>query len=122
MPLMQTRRRFLTTLSLAGAAGLVRARPALAGEGEPEITSVRIQRSPSICNAPRYVAEKLLRAEGFTDIRYVSVPSDAVYQAFVRGDFDFITDFAPLCVNAIDQGMAVTALGGLDAGRFELFA
>src|SRR5882672_9354584 len=79
MPMMQTRRRFLTTtLSLAGAAGFVRARPALAAEGAPEITSVRIQKSPSICNAPRYVAEELLRAEGFTDIRYVSVPSDAV--------------------------------------------
>src|ERR1700730_11569179 len=122
MPVTQTRRRFLTTtLSLAGTAGLVRARPALAGEGAPEITSVRIQKSPSICNAPRYVAQELLRAEGFTDIRYVSVPSDAVYPAFVRGDFDFITDFAPLCVNAIDQGMAVTVLAGVHAGCFELF-
>ena len=36
MPIMQTRRRFLTTLSLAGAAGLVRARPALAAEGRPK--------------------------------------------------------------------------------------
>src|SRR5438132_1623449 len=124
MPLMQTRRRFLTTtLSLAGAVGLLRARPALAGEGAPEITSVRIQKSPSICNAPRYVAEELLRAEGFTDIRYVSGSFDAVtvYQAFARGDFDFITDFAPLCVNAIDQGMPVTVLAGLHAGCFELF-
>ena len=103
MPMMQTRRRFLTMLSLAGAAGLVRARPALAAEGAPEITSVRIQKSPSICNAPRYVAEEFLRAEGFTDIRYVSVPSSApssaVYQALMHGDFDFVTDFAPLCVN-----------------------
>jgi NitT/TauT family transport system substrate-binding protein len=124
MPVMQTRRRFLTTLTLAGAAGLVGAQPAAgAGEGEPEITSVRIQKSPSICNAPRYVAEELLRAEGFTDIRYVSVPPGAVtvYQAFARGDFDFITDFAPLCVNAIDQGMAVTVLAGVHAGCFELF-
>ena len=112
MPLMQTRRRFLTTLSLAGAAGFMHARPALAGDGAPEITSVRIQKSASICNAPRYVAQEFLRAEGFTDIRYVSVPkqSDAVYPAFMRGDFDFITDFAPLCVNAIDQGIAVTVL------------
>jgi NitT/TauT family transport system substrate-binding protein len=39
----------------------------------------------------------------------------------VHGDFDFITDFAPLCVNAIDQGMAVTVLAGLHAGCFELF-
>src|SRR5438445_551546 len=99
----QTRRRFLTTLSLAGAAGLVRGRPPLAMEGAPEITSVRIQKSPSICNAPPYVAQEFLRAEGFTDIRYVSVPFDAVYPAFIRGDFDFITDFAPLCVHAIDQ-------------------
>jgi NitT/TauT family transport system substrate-binding protein len=129
MPIMHTRRRFLTaTLSLAGAAGLVHARPALAGEGAPEITSVRINKSPSICNAPRYVAEELLRAEGFTDIRYVSVPPDAfleapraVYQAFARGDFDFITDFAPLCVNAIDQGMPVMVLAGVHAGCFELF-
>jgi NitT/TauT family transport system substrate-binding protein len=122
MKTTQTRRRFLTTtLSLAGAAGLVRARPSVAGEGAPEITSVRIQKSPSICNAPRYVAEEFLHAEGFTDIRYVSVPSDTVYQAFMHGDFDFITDFAPLCVNAIDQGMAVTVLAGLHAGCFELF-
>ena len=104
MPMMQSRRRFLATLSLAGGVGLVPPQPALAGEGAPEITSVRIQKSPSICNAPRYVAQELLRAEGFTDIRYVSVPSDA-YQAFTRGDFDFITDFAPLCVNAIDQAL-----------------
>jgi NitT/TauT family transport system substrate-binding protein len=120
----QTRRRFLATLSLAGAAGLVRPRAALATEGAPEITSVRIQRSASICNAPRYVAQELLRAEGFTDVRYVSSGSfDAVtvYQAFTRGDFDFVTDFAPLCVYAIDQSMAVTALAGVHTGCFELF-
>jgi NitT/TauT family transport system substrate-binding protein len=40
----------------------------------------------------------------------------------MRGDFDFITDFAPLCVNAIDQGMPVTVLAGVHAGCFELFA
>jgi NitT/TauT family transport system substrate-binding protein len=119
---MQTRRRFLQTLSLAGAAGVALARPALAGEGEAEITSIRIQKLPSICNAPRYVAEEFLRAEGFTDIRYVSVPSDTVYQSFMRGEFDFITDFAPLCVYAIDQGMAVTVLTGVHPGCFELFA
>lgn len=91
MTTMQTRRRFLTTtLSLAGAAALVRARRALAGDGPPEITSVRIQKSPSICNAPRYVAEELLRAEAFTDIRYVSVlssvSSDGVYQSLTSGE------------------------------------
>ena len=118
----QTRRRFLTTLSLVGAAGLVRAQPALAGEGMPEITSVRIHKSPSICNAPRYVAQELLRAEGFTDIRYVSIPLGDDFPAFMRGEFDFTMDFAPRFVHAIDQGMAVTVLAGVHAGCFELFA
>jgi NitT/TauT family transport system substrate-binding protein len=120
--MMQTRRRFLATPSLAGGVGLVHPQVALAGEGEPEVTSVRIQKSPSICNAPRYVAEEFLRAEGFTDIRYVSVPLDAIYQSFMRGEFDFITDFATLCVYAIDQGMTLNVLAGVHAGCFELFA
>ena len=64
-----TRRRFLTTLSLAGAAGLIRAPRALAAEGVLETTSVRLSKIPAICYAPLYVAEELLRAEGFTDIR-----------------------------------------------------
>jgi len=122
MPIIHTRRRFVTTLSMAGAAGLLRAPRAMAADGPPETTSLRIARSPSICNAPRFIAQELLRAEGFTDIQYVSVSFDAVYQAFVRGDFDFITDFAPLCVCAIDQGMAVTVLTGVHVGCFELFA
>ena len=122
MPIIHTRRRFVTTLSMAGAAGLLRAPRAMAADGPPETTSLRIARSPSICNAPRFIAQELLRAEGFTDIQYVSVPFDAVYQAFVRGDFDFITDFAPLCVYAIDQGMAVTVLTGVHVGCFELCA
>jgi hypothetical protein len=42
MPMMQTRRRFLTTLSLAGAAGLTRAPRAEAAEGRPETTAVRL--------------------------------------------------------------------------------
>jgi NitT/TauT family transport system substrate-binding protein len=40
----------------------------------------------------------------------------------MRGEFDFITDFATICVNAIDQGMAITILAGVHSGCFELFA
>src|SRR5947209_1160463 len=67
MPIVQTRRRFLTTLSLAGAAGLVGTPPALAAEGPLETTAIRLGRQPTICVAPQFVAEELLRAEGFTD-------------------------------------------------------
>jgi NitT/TauT family transport system substrate-binding protein len=71
MPIIQTRRRFLTAVSLAGAAGVVRLPPVLAEEGGLETTTVRIGKSPGICVAPQYVAEELLRAEGFTDVRYI---------------------------------------------------
>ena len=71
MPVRQTRRRFLETLSLAGAAGLIRARQSPAAEEALETTSVRLLKGTPICGAPVYVAEELLRAEGFTDIRYV---------------------------------------------------
>ena len=56
MTMTQTRRKFLTTLSLAGAAGVVRAPPSQAAEGPPEITSVRITKLKlplqSVCLAP----------------------------------------------------------------------
>ena len=68
---MNTRRRFLAGLSLAGAAGLVRAPPLLAADGALETTTVRIAKIGAICLAPQYVSEEFLLAEGFTDIRYV---------------------------------------------------
>jgi NitT/TauT family transport system substrate-binding protein len=74
MPPMQTRRRFLTSVSLAGAAGLLGSQRAWAAEGSLETTTVRIAKAGAICMAPQYVADDLLRAEGFTDIRYVEVP------------------------------------------------
>src|SRR5262245_3599630 len=73
MPTTQTRRGFLTGLSLAGAAGLLRAPPALAAGGSLETTAVRLVNDGSTCFAPEYVAEDLLRAEGFIDIRYVDI-------------------------------------------------
>jgi NitT/TauT family transport system substrate-binding protein len=68
--LTQTRRRFLTGLSLAGAS-LVRAPKLLADERRLETTTVRLAKKiPVLCNAPQYIADDLLRAEGFTDIQY----------------------------------------------------
>jgi NitT/TauT family transport system substrate-binding protein len=123
MPMTQTRRRFLTTLSLAGAAGFLRAPPPLAAEGALETTSVRILKFPGICVAPQYVAEELLRAEGFTDIRYVDAGPSLEFSAKVgRGDVDFTLDFAAQLVSTIDAGGAVTVLGGVHGGCWELFA
>lgn len=72
----QTRRRFLTNVSLAGAAAILPP-PAIAGEQALETTTVRLEKSAAICVAPQYVADKLLRAEGFTDVRYIDVSPPA---------------------------------------------
>jgi NitT/TauT family transport system substrate-binding protein len=65
----ETRRRFLTTLSSAGAAGFIGGPNSLAQDGRLETTSVRFGQDPSICLAPQIVASELLRADGFTDVR-----------------------------------------------------
>jgi NitT/TauT family transport system substrate-binding protein len=122
MTMTQTRRRFLTTLSMAGAAGVLRVPPALAVEGALETTTVRLQKALSICISPQYVAEELLRAEGFTDIRYVETSATAVAEAIGRGTVDFSLNYAALAIPAIDAGAALTVLAGVHVGCFELFA
>src|SRR6478735_1406954 len=71
----QSRRGFLATLSSASAASLVCAQSSFAQEAPPETTTIRLAKIPGICIAPQYVAEELLRGEGFTDIRYVATES-----------------------------------------------
>src|SRR6266567_1354221 len=115
MPIVHSRRRFLTNVAFAGAAGLGGARNLLAEEGPPETSTVRLRfedTPPSLvngvsdvlsCNAPVYIAKELLFAEGFTDIRYVPVKGGPAFnQALVRGEFDFSLMFAPGLLRRLD--------------------
>src|SRR5215472_10379348 len=122
MALVQTRRHFLTTASLAGAAVLLRSPPVYAAEERLETTVLRLLHRPSICGAPVYVAEELLRAEGFTDIRYTKIASSAeVNDAVMHGRADLDAHFAPQWVSAIDGGGGISVLAGVHVGCFELF-
>ena len=122
MPIRQTRRQFLTTLSLAGATGLIHAPRALAAEGALETTTIRLPKSAAICIAPGYIAEGLLRTEGFTDIRYIDMPDPtAAIEAAARGEIDFGWNYAINYVAAIDAGKAITLLAGVHVGCYELF-
>src|SRR5918996_1393196 len=98
MRAVQSRRDFLSGLSATGAVGLLPGRGSLADEA-PEVTTVRLSKIPGICIAPQYAAEELLRAEGFTDVRYVeTAPGLGPSESVVRGDLDFALNFAPLVV------------------------
>jgi NitT/TauT family transport system substrate-binding protein len=122
MHIMQSRRDFLTTLSAAGAAGVLCTRSSLAEEGRPETSTVRLAFSTAICTAPPYVAEAFLRAEGFTDIQYVrSAGGFSTTQQIARGEVDFGASFAGTVAYHLDAGLPITALGGLHAGCYELF-
>jgi NitT/TauT family transport system substrate-binding protein len=123
MPIRQTRRRLLTTLSGAGAVCVFCAPRVLATEGPLETTSVRLFKSSLICSAaPQYAAEELLRAEGFKEIAYIEVPRTEAPQAFADGAVDFSVTFAVNHIQAIDHGAPITILGGVHAGCYELFA
>ena len=122
MQISQSRRDFLASLSVAGAASVLGARASLADEGPPETTSLRIAKTLGICSAPQYIAEALLRAEGFTEISYVRTPGGlTVPQMVGRGEIDFASTFAGTLVYNLDAGVPVTVLSGLHSGCFELF-
>ena len=111
---IQTRRRLLTTMALAGAAGIVGVPRALAGEGSPETTIVRLAKVGGVCPAPQYGIEELLRAEGFTEILYVeAAPGVGSAEAVAAGKIDFCMNYAAPLIVAVDTGAPITILAGL---------
>jgi NitT/TauT family transport system substrate-binding protein len=114
-----SRRDFLAGASLAAAAGVLGTRSSLADEGPLETTTIRLPREPTICVAPGQIAEQLLRAEGFTDIRYLP---DTGGDAVARGEIDFDLETAAWVVSHMDAGEPIMALSGVHSGCYELFA
>jgi NitT/TauT family transport system substrate-binding protein len=85
-----TRREFVSRLTLAGAAGLLNMRPETASaEPPPETTKIRPTQIPDPCSGtPLIVADDLLRAEGFTDVRYSRPTGVDGVAAVVAGEAD----------------------------------
>src|SRR5215468_1703604 len=101
MVIIQTRRRFLRGLSLAGAVSVIGTPPSQAADGPLETTTLRLPKVAGICVSPQYAAEELLRAEGFTDIRYVETSASAVADAIGQDRLDFGLNYAALFLPAI---------------------
>src|SRR3984893_3985574 len=99
----QSRRRFLATLSSAGAVGVMGTGTSLAQEGPPETTTIRLARVPSICRAPQYMTEELLRSEGFNDVTFVRAQgtSDAT-DAVVDNDVDITMQYVGPSIMQVD--------------------
>jgi NitT/TauT family transport system substrate-binding protein len=117
-----SRREFLSTASLGGAGALLGLPSELfAAEPPPETTKIRLAyHSRSLCHAPLYVAEDLLRGEGITDAQYLKIAG--VEKALASGEVDVVTSFCgPLAIQ-VDAGDPIVLLSGLHPGCVELVA
>jgi NitT/TauT family transport system substrate-binding protein len=119
---MMTRRGLLRGLTATAAAPLVglRARVA-AAQAPPETTRLRIAQIPSTCRSPEWMAEDLLRAEGFTDVQYFPVPGTAgMERSLASGEADISGHFAAPVILRLEAGDPIVILAGEHAGCFEL--
>ena len=117
-------------LRAAAVAGAIAALPSLAaGEPPPETKRIRLPRYPFdvACLSPMWVAEELLRAEGFEDVGYLHqtpaelASDDAEISRVGVGVVDLtITDLFSI-LPGLDVGKQVVALGGIHGGCYELF-
>jgi NitT/TauT family transport system substrate-binding protein len=115
---MWNRRDFI---GAAGAAGLLGAN-AVSAAAEPalETTRLRLMKATSLCWAPQYVAEELLRAEGFSDISYVDTGELPVAMHLAAGHADISMNFIAPNIIRVEAGDPVLFLAGAHVGCFEV--
>jgi NitT/TauT family transport system substrate-binding protein len=120
---MGTSRRDSLKVFAAVTAGVALARAGMAAaEPPPETTRIRIQDAPITCFAPLYVAEALLKAEGFTDVQYVKTPlAEGPNEALAAGRIDLAQNDSAAHVMSLDAGAPIVVLGGIHTGCWELF-
>lgn len=106
-----------SALVACAAVGLpVRAR----AEPPPEVTRIRLADQPAICFAPTYVAEELLRLEGFSDVEYVKTSKDGSIGVLTTGQADMTMMGATAAMLPLDLDEPLTVLAGIHAGCWEL--
>ena len=106
-----------------GTAGFFGLQPGRVGaEPPPETTRLRMIQIPSICQSPQYVAESLLRAEGFTDVQYIKkAGTEDIEKALASGEADLNAHFAAPLIRRVEAGDPIVILAGEHVGCFELF-
>jgi NitT/TauT family transport system substrate-binding protein len=114
-----TRRRFVASASAVATAALLGA-PAGAAQPAMETRKIRLVGGPWLCYAPQYLAEDLLRLEGFSEIEFVDIEVNLPATLVELADLAIIG--APGIIPVIDSGQPVAVLSGLHIGCWELFA
>jgi NitT/TauT family transport system substrate-binding protein len=114
----------MTQLAVTGAAGWwgVLPGPAGAAEPPPETATLKLFEFPIACFAPYYLAEELLRAEGFTNVQYVGLTRGQTNPKLLSSG---ATDLTVLDIHTallhLDTDAPITLLAGIHGGCYELF-
>ena len=117
-----SRREFLASTSMLGAATVLGLPRIAAAEPPPETTKIRLVHTESICLAPQYLAEELLRLEGFAEVEYVRHRGGQASSVLAAGQADVTMQTVPGLILKIDAGEPVVLIAGVHAGCYELFA
>ena len=117
------RRKFIRSVTITGGAALLElAVHNACAEPPVDTTRIRLSKIPGICIAPQYVAEPLLRSEGFTDIQYIDMAAGTDQaKALAAGKIDATINFVAPSLIPIDAGEPIVMLAGVHVGCFELF-
>jgi NitT/TauT family transport system substrate-binding protein len=118
----QSRRRFASGLALLGAGNALGLwSPPAAAEPPPEIAKIRLLRGNSVCLAPQYMAEELLRAEGFTEVQYfATADADLIAKALASDQADISMQFVAPNLVRFDMGDPIVFLAGGHVGCLDL--
>ena len=121
---MTSRREFMRDAAIAGAVSAFGINSSVfAAEPALETTRIRLPKVANVCWAPAYIAENLLKAEGFSDIRFVDYPDTAkVYPGMAAGETDIMMAFVAPTIYQIDAGNPLLVLAGIHPGCLELIA
>jgi NitT/TauT family transport system substrate-binding protein len=126
MPNNPTRRSVLAGLAAASTICLCGTEPAHAeSDSPPETSRIRLPLFAKIsdCQTPEYIADGLLRAEGFDDIRFVETGTGVDSSDWIaHGELDFDWNFSLAHVAQIANGVPIKVLTGLHGGCLELYA
>jgi len=124
MRIIQSRRTFLAGAGAAGAVSAIGITPEAWAEASPETTSVRLPRfDNSDCQTPEYISEELLRAEGITNVQFVTKGTGPDSSDWIaHGEVDFDWNFPPTLIGQINNGIPIKILAGMHSGCLELIA
>jgi NitT/TauT family transport system substrate-binding protein len=115
------RRDFLAATCALSASAVLGSAKRASAEPLPEVKKIRLPHTGALCLAPQYVAEELLKIEGFSTVEYVQTPYTGG-AALTKGGADISMDYAPALVRELDEGPGLIALSGVHSGCYAIVA